>query len=61
MAYLMNLVRRATQRAILLERAALDMTLLAEAFDHRLAERRRGLTNPFVGDLSEPKGASWHG
>jgi energy-coupling factor transporter ATP-binding protein EcfA2 len=61
MAYLMNLVRRATQRAILLERPALDMTLLAEAFDHRLAGRRRGLTNPFVGDLPEPKGASWHG
>jgi energy-coupling factor transporter ATP-binding protein EcfA2 len=61
MAYLMNLVRRATQRAILLERPALDMTLLAEAFDHRLAGRRRGLSNPFVGDLPEPKGASWHG
>jgi energy-coupling factor transporter ATP-binding protein EcfA2 len=61
MAYLMNLVRRAAQRAILLERPALDMTLLAEAFDHRLAGRRRGLTNPFVGDLPEPKGASWHG
>lgn len=53
MAYLMNLVRRAAQRAILLERPALDMTLLAEAFDHRLAGRRRGLTNPFVGDLPE--------
>jgi energy-coupling factor transporter ATP-binding protein EcfA2 len=51
MAYLMNLVRRAAQRAILLERPALDLALLAEAFDHRLAGKRRGLDNPFVGDL----------
>jgi len=51
MAYLMNLIRRATQRALVLERDALDMDLLAEAFDHRLAGRRRGLENPFLGDL----------
>jgi energy-coupling factor transporter ATP-binding protein EcfA2 len=53
MAYLMNLVRRATQRAIRLGHQALDLTLLAEAFDHRLAGRRRGLANPFVGDLPQ--------
>ena len=39
--------------SILLERPVLDLTLLAEAFDHRLAGRRRGLTNPFIGDLPE--------
>jgi hypothetical protein len=51
MAHLMNLIRRAAQRAILLERPALDLTLLADAFDHRLAGKRRGIANPFVGDL----------
>ncbi|MEP7288625.1 MAG: TniB family NTP-binding protein [Chloroflexota bacterium] len=53
MAHLMNLVRRAAQRAILLGHPALDVTLLAEAFDHRLAGRRRGLANPFLGDLPQ--------
>jgi energy-coupling factor transporter ATP-binding protein EcfA2 len=51
MAHLMNLIRRAAQRAILLERPALDLTLLADAFDHRLAGKRRRIANPFVGDL----------
>lgn len=61
MAYLMNLVRRAAQRAIVLDRPALDMDLLAEAFDYRLAGQRRGLANPFIGDLPEMKGTSRHG
>ena len=58
MAYLMNLVRRAAQRAILLDRPALDLPLLAEAFDHRLAGRRRGLSNAFIGDLPEMASAT---
>jgi hypothetical protein len=53
MAYLMNLIRRATQRALVLERPALDLTLLAEAFDHRLAGQRRGVPNPFSGDIPQ--------
>lgn len=60
MAYLMNLVRRAAQRAVLLERPALDITLLEEAFDHRLAGRRRKVNNPFVGDLPEPNVGARH-
>lgn len=61
MAYLMNLVRRAAQRAIVLERPALDMELLAEAFDYRLAGQRRGVSNPFVGGLPEMKRTAGHG
>jgi len=53
MAHLMNLIRRATQSAIVLERPALDFTLLADAFDHRLAGKRRGIPNPFVGELPQ--------
>lgn len=51
MAYLMNLVRRAAQYAIRQNYPALNMALLATAFDHRLAGKRRGLSNPFVGEL----------
>ena len=51
MAYLMNLIRRAAHYAVLREHPALDMSLLAEAFDNRLAGKRRGISNPFVGNL----------
>lgn len=51
MAYLMNLIRRATYHAIQQDYVALDMSLLATAFDNRLAGKRRGLDNPFAGDL----------
>ena len=51
MAYLMNLIRRATYYAIQQNCSVLNPTLLAAAFDNRLAGKRRGLTNPFVGDL----------
>jgi hypothetical protein len=51
MAHLMNLIRRATHYALQRERPALDLKLLAEAFDNRLAGLRRGIANPFVGEL----------
>jgi hypothetical protein len=51
MAYLMNLIRRAAQYAIQRNHPALSYDLLAEAFDHRLAGNRRGIPNPFVGDI----------
>jgi energy-coupling factor transporter ATP-binding protein EcfA2 len=51
MAYLMNLIRRATQAAVQRDQPRLNLALLAEAFDHRLAGTRRGIPNPFVGDI----------
>jgi energy-coupling factor transporter ATP-binding protein EcfA2 len=51
MAYLMNLIRRAAQAAIQRDQPRLDQALLTEAFDHRLAGTRRGIPNPFVGDI----------
>ena len=51
MAYLMNLMRRAAQYAIQQTQPALTMKLLALAFDNRLAGERRGVVNPFVGEL----------
>lgn len=51
MAYVMNLVRRATYYAIQQGGLALDARLLAMAFDNRLSGKRRGLANPFVGGL----------
>lgn len=51
MAYLMNLMRRATHFAIQRAEPALTLSLLALAYDNRLAGGRRGLANPFVGDL----------
>ncbi len=53
MAHLMNLIRRATQMAIQREQPALSYALLAEAYDHRLAGTRRGIPNPFVGDIPD--------
>jgi len=48
-AYLMELVRRATYLAIAQGHARLDGPLLAMAFEQRLAGVRRGITNPFMG------------
>lgn len=51
MAYLMNLIRRATYYAIQQDCGALDALLLAKAFDNRLAGKRRGVSNPFEGGI----------
>ncbi len=53
MAHLMSLIRRAAQYAIQREYRMLDLDLLAEAFDHRLAGKRRGISNPFNGDIPD--------
>lgn len=49
-SYLMALIRRATSLALTRGQEHLDDSLLAEAFDQRLAGKRRGIANPFVGD-----------
>ena len=46
-AYLMELVRRATYLAVVQERDRLDAALLGVAFAQRLAGARRGIPNPF--------------
>lgn len=51
MAHLMNLMRRAAQYAIQQTQPALTLGLLEMAFDNRLAGERRGIANPFVGEL----------
>ncbi len=48
--YLMARIRRATYLALDQERERLDHVLLANAFKHRLAGKRRGIPNPFAGD-----------
>ncbi|GAB4192768.1 MAG: TniB family NTP-binding protein [Roseiflexaceae bacterium] len=49
-AYLMALIRQATEDALLAGRECLDDALLAGAFRKRLAGERRGIGNPFEGD-----------
>jgi len=49
--YLMALIRRATYLALTQGREYLDYVLLADAFAQRLAGTRRGIPNPFIGDL----------
>ena len=49
-AYLMELVRRATYLAVAQGCERLDGPLLAAAFDQRLAGVRRGIANPFAGE-----------
>ena len=51
MSHVMALVRGAAHLALARGSERLDMDLLAAAFDHRLAGRRRGVTNPFQGEL----------
>jgi len=63
LAHLMALLRQATRLALESGREALDDALLIEAFNRRLAGERRGIPNPFLGDLPElpaptPKSAS---
>lgn len=47
-AYLMELVRRATYLAVVQGRAHLEGPVLAAAFEQRLAGVRRGIANPFA-------------
>jgi len=47
-AYLMELVRRATYLAVMQGGERLDGPLLAQAFEQRLAGLRRGIANPFT-------------
>ncbi len=49
--YVMALVRRATALTLSQGREHLDAVLLSEAFTQRLAGKRRGISNPFVGEL----------
>jgi hypothetical protein len=50
-SYLMELVRSAIYLALEQERESLDYGLLSQAFIERLAPIRRGIPNPFEGDL----------
>lgn len=54
-AYLMALIRQATEDALLTGRECLDDVLLAQAFRKRLAGERRNIPNPFEGDPPLPK------
>jgi hypothetical protein len=54
-AYLMALIRQATEDALLTGREHLDDVLLAQAFRKRLAGERRGIPNPFEGEPPLPK------
>ncbi len=47
----MALIRRATYLALTQGRERLDHVLLSLAFTQRLAGVRRGIPNPFIGDL----------
>ncbi len=51
MSHVMALVRRAVHIALVRGSERLDLDLLAAAFDHRLAGRRRGVANSFQGEL----------
>ncbi len=50
-SYLMALIRRATYLALEKECEHLDLDFLSKAFTQRLAGERRGIPNPFIGDL----------
>jgi hypothetical protein len=50
-SYLMELFRSATYLALEQERECLDYDLLSQAFTERLAPERRGIPNPFKGEL----------
>jgi hypothetical protein len=54
-AYLMALIRQATRDALLTGRECLDDVCLAQAFDKRLAGKRRNILNPFIGNSPLPK------
>jgi len=54
MAYLMELIRRATYLAITQDQLSLDHTILARAFEQRLAAVRRDVPNPFVDACVRP-------
>ena len=49
----MALIRRATYLALEREQEYLDHNLLSEAFKGRLAGERRGIPNPFTGELPD--------
>jgi energy-coupling factor transporter ATP-binding protein EcfA2 len=53
-AYLMELVRRATYLAVVHGSECLDTGLLATAFEQRLAGVRRGIANPFGASARSP-------
>ncbi|GHO75239.1 hypothetical protein KSD_30100 [Ktedonobacter sp. SOSP1-85] len=50
-SYLMALIRRATYLALEKDCEHLDLDFLSKAFTQRLAGERRGIPNPFIGDL----------
>ncbi len=60
MSHVMALVRGATHLALTRGSERLELDLLAAAFDHRLAGRRRGLANPFVGELPHTRRQETH-
>lgn len=51
MSYLMALIRKATYLALEQKQEHLDHDILFQAFKDRLAGERRGIPNPFEGDL----------
>lgn len=54
--YLMRLLRRSAEEAVLRDAPSLSQDLLREAFSRTLAGERRGLANPFVGDIPQTAG-----
>lgn len=54
--YIMRLLRRGAENAIQQDCASLTVEHLAAAFDQTLAGKRRGLKNPFVGEIPESSG-----
>lgn len=64
LSYLMALIRQAATLALKRGQEHLDDALLAAAFDQRLAGQRRGIPNPFVGEVParpKPKSAAGNG
>jgi hypothetical protein len=54
--YIMRLLRRAAEEAVLHDEPGLSQALLCEAFDRTLAGHRRGLANPFQDAIPETVG-----
>ncbi|CAG1007753.1 hypothetical protein ANRL4_03792 [Anaerolineae bacterium] len=54
--YIMRLLRRAAESAILQDEPGLSKPLLYEAFERTLAGHRRGLPNPFTKEVPETTG-----
>jgi hypothetical protein len=54
--YVMRLLRRSAENAIQQDCTSLTVEHFAAAFDQTLAGKRRGLKNPFIGEIPESSG-----